>query len=329
MKRILFILTGCALMNNVRSQDFHLSMYDAAPLFLNPSMTGVIEGDWRIHAQCRTQWRAVNFKPYNTALLSFDAPVGKWGFGAQIIEARAGVGNYNALQGTANIAYTVPLSKNKAHNLSFGVQGGVTQKSVEYKLYTFGNQYVTTNGGGFDQSLNSNETFASQSIMLPVVNAGLMYYYAKQQSKLNPFLGFSAFNLIEPKETFFMANNKWPMRFYAHTGVRVNITETIYLLPKVLVMQQGNATEQTFAVDGGFYFKHSQLYFLAGLIYRTKDASIVSLGARKNSYIAKVSYDFNMSTLTPNSDGRGGLEISFTYIHQKEKPKGHKICPRL
>lgn len=328
-KKILLVFIALLSVKTMRSQDFHLSMYDAGPLFLNPALTGVIDGSWRIHGQYRTQWKAVNFKPYNTALLSFDAPYKKWGFGGQIMNSRAGIGNFNALQGLVSAAYTIPLTKNKAHNLTFGVQAGGTQKSMEYKLYTFNNQYITTNGGGFDQSLNTNETFASQSIIIPVVNAGAMYYYAKQQSKLNPFVGFSSFNLLTPTETFFGGSNKLPMRHYLHAGVRINITELFYLLPKVLVMRQGSADEQTLALDAGLFFKHSELYLLAGAVYRTKDAAILSLGAKKNNYVAKVSYDFNTSTLTPNTNGKGGFEISFTYIKMKEKAKGKKICPRL
>src|SRR5687767_10651403 len=124
MKKIFLLLTLSICVTRAGSQDFHLSMYDAGPLFLNPAMTGLHEGDWRVHGQYRTQWKAVNFKPYNTALLSFDMPWKKWGFGAQIMNSRAGIGNYNALQLLVSAAYSVPLTQNKAHNLSFGVQAG-------------------------------------------------------------------------------------------------------------------------------------------------------------------------------------------------------------
>jgi len=312
-----------------KAQDFHLSIYDAAPLFLNPSMTGVFDGDWRVHAQYRTQWKAVNFKPYTTGLISFDVPHKKWGFGGQVVNFRAGYGNYNALQGLGSAAYTVPIDGSKYHNITMGGQLGITQKSVEYQLHTFDNQYTTSNGGGFDNSVNSGELFAGQSIVIPELNAGAMYYYSKQQSKINPFIGFSAFNLLTPTETFLGGTNKLPMRFYLHSGIRVNITEHLYLLPKVLVMQQENFREQTFALDVGYYFKSTELYLLGGLIYRNADAMIFSVGAKKENIIAKVAYDINTSTLAPSTTGRGGFEISFTYIKKQPKEKEIKVCPRL
>lgn len=324
---ILFLLMFSA---DVIAQDFHLSQYDAAPLHLNPAMTGVVEGDWRIHAHYRTQWKAVNFKPYTTGLISFDMPYKKWGFGAQIINYRAGIGNYNALQGLVSAAYTLSIDRNQNHNISFGMQLGATQKSVEYQLHTFDNQYTTVNGGNFDNSLNSGEAFGGQSYILPEFNVGALYYYAKQQSRLNPFIGASAFNILTPKESFFDANNNdLPFRLYVHAGTRINVLETFYVIPKVLFMQQSTFSEITFAGDVGYYLKSSEMYLLGGLIFRNKDAFIISLGARKTNYIVKFAYDINLSTLAVASTGRGGFELSFTYMHQKAQPQHLKICPRL
>lgn len=310
-------------------QDGHLSMYDAAPLHLNPAMTGVFEGNWRLHAQYRTQWKSVNYKPYTSALLSLDIPKGKWGFGAQILNFRAGIGNYNVAQGLISVAYATPIDKQKRHNISFGVQAGLSQKSIEYQLLTYNNQYTTNNGGGFDETISADENFSGQSLIVPVTNVGIMYFFAKQEARLNPFIGVSAFNLIEPRESFSNVDNRLPIRFYGHVGTRINITETIYLLPKVLYMQQREFQELTFAVDAGFYLKGADMYLIGGLIYRNADAGIITFGAKMDNFVAKVGYDFNISTLSTVSSGRGGFELSFTYIHQKNKPQTAKICPRL
>lgn len=329
MKKILFVILLFIGGFNAKAQDWHLSMYDAAPLYLNPAMTGVVDGEWRIHAQYRNQWSSVNFKPFTTGLLSFDMPVGKWGFGGQIVNYRAGIGNYNVLQGLGSAAFTVPVTKNRAHVISFGLQGGVSQKRVEYQLHTFDNQYTTLNGGGFDNGIASGESFSNQAFFIPELNAGFMYYYAKQQSRINPFFGVSAFNLLTPEESWYGVQNKLPMRYYAHAGCRVNLTETIYVLPKVLWMQQQTFNEITFAGDAGFFLKGSEVWILGGLIWRNKDAFIASIGAKKSNFIAKFSYDTNLSQLTAASNGRGGIELSFTYMHQKKDKKTVKICPQL
>ena len=337
MKKLLFSALLVLGSFGSQAQDAHLSLYDAAPLFLNPAMTGVFNGDWRLHAQYRTQWKSVNYKPYTTALISFDAPVKKWGFGAQVSNFRAGIGNYNALQGTVSVAYTTSIDKGKNHNISFGVQGGVTQKTIEHQLLSYNNQYTTNNGGEFILSADPNESIDRQSLIIPNVNAGLMYFYANQQSRLNPFIGVSAFNLTEPKETYTGITNSLPMRFYGHVGTRINLTEKFFILPKALYMRQLQFEEVTFALDASYYLQRNDLYLLAGIVYRNSgafnfrnaDATVVSVGAKMDSFIAKIGYDINVSSLSTVSNGRGGFEISFTYMKQKKKPQTDKICPRL
>ena len=331
MKKQLILFYSILLMagSALKAQDFHLSMYDAAPMFLNPALTGVVDANFRVHAQYRNQWRSVAFKPYNTALISLDAPKGKWGFGGQIMNMRAGVGNYNVLQGLLSLSYAVSLDKNRFNNISFGLQAGVTQKRIEAGLYTFDNQYSNQNGGSFDNSLPSGESFNRQSFVTPQLNAGFMYFNSKQQARLNPFLGYSAFNLSNPKETYYNTTNRLPIRHYAHAGVRINITELFYVLPKALIMLQKNASEQIYSVDAGYFFKEQEFYLLAGINYRVKDASVFYIGARKNNYIAKIGYDANVSSLKDVSKYRGAFEISFTYLAKKSKSKEVRHCPRL
>lgn len=328
MKKRLFLLIIIGSFR-LQAQDAHLSMYDAAPLHLNPAMTGVFEGDWRIHGQYRTQWRAINFKPYTSALLSFDRPYKKWGFGGQITNFRAGIGNFNVLQALVSAAYTTSIDQSRNHNFSFGIQAGINQKTVEYQLLTFNNQYTTNNGGEFNTSINPNEDFSAQSLTTPAVNAGMMYFFAKQESKLNPFVGISAFNLTQPQETFLDFDNRLPIRYYVHTGLRINVTETFYVLPKILYMRQREFQELTIAADIGYYLKGSDVYLLAGAVYRNRDAAILTVGAKMDRMIARIGYDVNVSSLTTASNGRGGFEMSFTYMHLNNKKKTDKICPRL
>jgi type IX secretion system PorP/SprF family membrane protein len=304
-------------------------MYDAPPMFLNPAFTGLIDSKARVHAQYRNQWSSVTYKPFTTALISGDVSKGKWGYGVQVINMRAGIGNYNAFQFLLSAAYNVQLDKNKLHNLSFGLQGGFTQKSIREENLTFDEQYNHHNGGYFDNSTPSNENFTRQSQILPQMNAGILYYYAKQQSRINPFVGVSGFNLTYPKESFYNQNNHLPLRMYVHAGSRVNINELIYVIPKILIMKQGKAFEQTYAVDAGYYVKGGNIFLLAGYVFRAKDASVASLGFKKDNYLLKFAYDFNTSSLKTASKTRGAMEIAFTYFVGKDKTTKVKHCPRL
>lgn len=329
MMKHLLVIINLFIASFVFSQDGHLALYDAAPLSLNPALTGVMDGNYRLHAQYRTQWKAVNFKPYTAILASFDMPIKKWSFGIQLDNFRAGFGNFNVVKGLLSTSYNTPIDAKKNHIISFGVQLGAMQKSVEYQLLSFNNQYNLLNGGDFDKTIVSGENFSAQSVILPVANASGLYYYAKQKARFNPFIGYSAFNLLNSKESLFNQENRLPMRNYLHVGSRVNITEFFYIIPKVLVMQQRTFTEQTYACDFGYFLKRNEVYLLGGLLYRTKDAAVVYGGFKVDGFIFKMGYDINVSSLSRVSTGRGGFELSLTYVNGKREKKNEKICPRL
>ena len=81
--------------------------------------------------------------------------------------------------------------------------------------------------------------------------------------------------------------------------------------------------------DAGYYLKGSDMFLVGGVVYRAKDAMILSVGAKMENIVAKIGYDVNVSSLSTASTGRGGFEISVTYVNQKKKPNTAKICPRL
>ena len=327
--RIVLALVFLISVKAATAQDFHLSQYDAPPMFLNPALTGMFDGKYRIHGHFRQQWMAVATKPYNTAGISFDMPIKKFGIGVQVFNYRAGVGNYNALSALVSVGYDVVFDQKKNHHLALGVQGGIIQKTVDQDKLSYENQYTTANGGGFDAGIASGESFSNSNFMLPSVNAGFLYYFAKDNARLNPFIGFSAFNLTQPTESFYGSSNKLPIRYYAHGGVKVNVSSKIQLLPKFIYMKQINDQELTATLLLHYFLESSETYIIFGPTYRNKDAAIIEAGIKKGRYTARVSYDINTSKLKEVSNSRGGFEVSLTYIARRSKPNPLANCPRL
>lgn len=313
----------------VSAQDFHLSQYDAPPLFLNPALTGMFDGQYRIHGHYRTQWSAIATHPYTTAGLSFDRPIKKFGAGLQIMNYRAGTGDYNVFSVLLSLGYDVVIDKKKRHHLALGIQGGINQKSVNIDKLTFGNQYSSANGGGFDASISSSEIFNNTSMLIHDINAGALYYFAKVNARLNPFIGFSGFHLTQPNESFFGAQNKLPIRYYLHGGTKININEKLQLMPKFIYMNQINDQEYTATILLHYFLKNSDSYLIFGPTLRSKDATIIEGGIKKGNYTVRISYDINTSNLKTVSNQRGGFEISLTYIASKSKPNPLANCPRL
>lgn len=313
------------------AQDFHLSQYDAAPLNLNPAMTGMFEGYYRIHAHYRTQWSVVSTKPYLTTGLSFDKPVKKLALGAQVMNYRAGAGNFNVFTFLVSGAYDMSIGPRKLHHVSAGLQAGFIQTSLDVSRLTFGTQFIPTGTGGtFDQNIPSGESVTVANSLIHDVNAGLMYYYANAGSRINPFLGASFFHLTQPDQSIIVngASSKLPFRFNIHGGCKINISEKIQLVPKFLYMDQVNNKERTSSIIGHYYMKTYDAFLFFGPTFRNKDAAIFEGGLKYGKFTYGISYDVNTSSLIAKTNGRGGLEFSVTYVPKVQKPTS-PICIRL
>jgi type IX secretion system PorP/SprF family membrane protein len=330
LKKIL-LLSGSFLLlalTSIQAQDFHLSQYDASPLFLNPAMTGMFDGKYRVHLHYRTQWSTISTKPFTTTGAAFDMPVKKMGVGLQVMNHRAGSGSYNSLSALLSLSYDL-ASRTNMHHLAVGIQAGIVQKSVSGDKLLFGNQYDAANGGGFNTAISSGETFKNTNFIVPLVNAGLLYYFAKSNARLNPFFGLSAFNLTQPEETFFETGSKLPIRYYVHGGIKINVNEKIQLLPKVIYMKQLDNQEITASLLLHYFMKDADTYFIIGPTYRHKDAAIIEVGIKKGPYTVRISYDINTSPLKTVSYYRGGFEASFTYTVGNHKINPAINCPRI
>ncbi|RYE21972.1 MAG: type IX secretion system membrane protein PorP/SprF, partial [Sphingobacteriales bacterium] len=93
MKYILIIIAilGFSLNSNlaIAQIDPHFSQYYANPLWLNPGLTGVTDGDYRVNVNAKQQWTNLN-NGYLTAGASFDmAPKKNLALGAMVINQRA------------------------------------------------------------------------------------------------------------------------------------------------------------------------------------------------------------------------------------------------
>jgi type IX secretion system PorP/SprF family membrane protein len=332
MKRMIkkFLLPACVFFGmQMAAQDFHLTHYDAAKIYLNPAMTGMFDGFYRVHANYRNQWSAVATRPFQTAALAFDMPVNRYGVGIQVMDSRAGYGNFNEMQVHLSGAYDLRCDKNNVHHIAFGMEAGVIQKSISFGRLSWDNQYTMADGGGFDASMPSGEPYNTEQIYLLDISAGALYYYAKEGSRINPFIGFSAFHLNQPNETFYGVTNKLPIHYIVHAGTRIGINERLQLQVRYLYMKQTNAQENVFGLLANIYLPGSESYLIVGPTFRSKDAAIMEVGLRQGAFTYRMSYDVNVSTLKPATNNRGGIEFSVIFIAKRKTPIVAPNCPRL
>ena len=306
--------------------DPHFSQYYANPLYLNPALTGVIDGDYRATVNFKQQWSALN-SSFLTGGASFDmAPKKNFAFGATILNQRAGDLDFNYLSALVSGSYRLRFGNEGLQMVSFGLQAGIINRSFDFSQARFGNQFNPITG--YDGGMMSGETLSSQSSLVPDVNAGIMFFDGDPDKGVNVFLGASAAHLTRPMDRFSGTNSRIPVRFTAHGGARIKASALLDIVPNALFMYQGNTNE----VSLGAYAQlnvNPSANILFGGIYRNKDAAIAFVGLQLKNMVFGLSYDVNTSSFNRASNSNGGLELSISLIGRNGIIGPNFFCPRL
>ncbi len=121
------------------------------------------------------------------------------------------------------------------------------------------------------------------------------------------------------------------MRYTAHAGVKLALSETFSLTPNALYLRQGNASEKM--VGAYAQLKASDnTEFLLGGNYRFKDAIVPFAGFYYKSIVLGLSYDINQSDLGKSVSNTNSFEISLSYTGRKSAKQAEAknfVCPRL
>ena len=322
-----FLLIQCTF-----GQDIHFSQADLSPINLNPSLTGLFDADYRIHANERSQWRSVTV-PYKTFSATFDAalrkiPVpGLIGVGLVFNTDKAGDGDFGTTQIKLAAAYHYKFKNDSNLIVSAGFDFAYNQHTVNYSNFYFGNQY---NGYTYDPNLLSGEIFPSDKILYFDGSVGASVNY-----KINkiPFeFGIAYHHLNKPEQSFFSETLvELDRKFDSHFSARFDVTNKVSLLPTIFWFRQGKFNELN--LGGLAQIKLNSVAFrsvyLGGWL-RMKDAAIICFAFDYQNFRFGVSYDINISSLTVASAGKGGLELSLRYIFSKADKMlipGKHICP--
>jgi type IX secretion system PorP/SprF family membrane protein len=205
-----------------------------------------------------------------------------------------------------------------SHKLHFGYQIGYVQKNINMGGLTFPDQY-DRNLGGFNAALPNNETFNGQQLSYTDMNIGLIW--SKRIGAFDLEAGLAFFHFNYPKETFFSPGNSLISRKVMHFSGKVDLTEKIFLQPKLLLMGTTKATDYLVGTNVGYRVSENKAtiksvfggILLRNGISRNNDAFIAIAGLNFKAFDLGFSYDLNVSDLNIATNYQGGFEISFIY----------------
>ncbi|MGB1247961.1 MAG: PorP/SprF family type IX secretion system membrane protein [Chitinophagales bacterium] len=346
MRRLIVFLLVAASMLELKAQDPHITMFYNAPNQLNPALTGVFNGNYRVSALYRSQWgevlREENTSQFRTMVASADfrLPVNKnsLGIGLQLLNDKASASDYGTLRVGMSFAYSMSLDKWKKHRLSIGLQAAMIQRSFSPDGLRLGHQW---NGSFYDSSidigndayfntLNQNRTFFDASV-------GALYFYRSRDNRTSAYGGFSFQHLNEPNQALGVAEAKLPIRFSVHAGVEVPVADQFSVLPKFLFQSQGQNIETLFGADMRYIFdprNPAGNSFHLGAMYRmvgglntdnsnslNSESIAILTGITFNGIGIGAAYDINVSEFADATLTRGAFEISASYIGSWERRK--------
>ncbi len=319
------LMTFFFVSNKSFAQDPQFSQYYAAPMYLNPGLTGINQrGSMGINY--RNQWPAIdatfetysfyvdyNFEDYNSSA------------GLIVNSDREGIAGLNSTNIGLQYAYQVRLN----HKWTFrpGAEVAYYWRDVDFSRLTFGDQF---DENGLQRPM-TGEVFSSDfaARFFDMSLGGVIF---------NPsaWLGYSMHHVLEPNQSLSGGNSPLPRKFSLHGGYKIPFSAV-----SVRAQRSTKGRERSFTpsfnyrqqdrfkqLDLGVYFTLEPV--LLGLWYRgvpidglkgvaNNEAIIMMIGLSKNDFTVGYSFDYTISDLGIASGG--AHEISLTYAFSLANPR--------
>jgi len=298
------------------AQDIHFSQFYETPLYRNPALAGIVNGDIRVQAVYRTQWNSVAHA-YKTASINgeYKMPVGKSDdyltVGLQLFYDRAGTTELTTTQFLPALNYHKSLSGEKNMYLSAGFMAGIVQRHLDPTKITTNSQY---------DGLGLGETFDRTQFSYPDAAAGLSFNTGLgDDPEANLVLGVAYHHFNRPKNSFYSTSDiRLQPKWVYSADIRFGVADNSYITVRADHLQQGSSSETVAGAmygiklgdngDGYSYALH------AGAFIRVNDCIIPTVKLDYHPFSVAFSYDVNTSKLKTSSYGRGGFELSLTYV---------------
>ena len=244
------------------AQDHLYSQFFNSPVYLNPALNGQFEGDFRVNMIYRNQYTSSGANSnYLTGSIDYNIP--QFGGGIGLIFSHSTEGN--AFLSSNNVAgiYSYSVGSDQ-YVLSFGLQAGISNNSIDYSKLVFDDQ-IDPRYGIIPGSISSADA-------VPFNNK---YYFdagAGVNLVVGDFMvGTSLQHLNSPNESFTGTPAKLPIRGTGYLSYRLDLNkdenidddEKSYLLPSAVYYKQSASSSAAIGME----YKHKSVS--AGLWYRT------------------------------------------------------------
>jgi type IX secretion system PorP/SprF family membrane protein len=330
----------------VLAQDKHFSQFHSSPLQLNPALTGLINGSYRVNLNYRNQWSKIIGNNFQTIAASGDmnikSPVKAWnkdllGIGLSFFSDKVAGYDLNNTEVALQSAYHKSTGANQF--LSLGVKLGIFQRGINYENLRFEDQYVE--GQGYTRT--SLEILPENNLSMMELALGLDYTLTGKKNQ-GLGIGVSVHHITSPDFSFFNLSPalvepaKQPLYgiFSFHLSGSLALTEDQSILPRIWYIQQGPHKLFTLGTlfktpldpdnikslhAGGF------LRIVNGEKSMALESFIPMIGFELGNVNIGLSYDANLRRLAPSYFQQSIFELSLSILGNYDNQSF--FCPKF
>ena len=340
MKLAGLLTTICLVFGSLSlsAQDLHNTLYDYAPLSVNPANAGNFLGSYRVGGIYRDQFSVLSSTnsegqtvsgDFVTPMFYVDAPLpftigkkGHWiGAGLSFQTDNSGTLNQETTFFGLAASFNYVVSSKKNTYFTVGVQGGMRSRSYGFDGATTEESILMSTNALDDAALNP---FSGQGQNAPgadglIINAGVKFR-TNIDKKTHFHIGLAALNITRPNQSLNkpMSDSieyRLPLRVNLHTGLRRQLNKKWTLNPTLYVSTIGNQNQAAVQVWGEYLFnKEKEIDFRFGLGHRLGRDIQPLLGINYGPLRVAASYDVRMGSLGKAINNRGGFEVGVSYV---------------
>ncbi|MBN7811515.1 type IX secretion system membrane protein PorP/SprF [Algoriphagus sp. H41] len=313
---LFWILFGLAY--SVSAQDFHYSQFYAAPLYLNPALTGSTELS-RVGVNYRKQWPGLDqdFNAYSAYFDHYSYDL-KSGFGLAVNSFQET--NFHINTSDISLSYAYNLQIAESWNFRLGTQVSAVRRSAALDNLVFGDQVDLFNRTISANTMDNIPDFEPYSY-IDIAFGGLL-------TSESFWLGSAFHHINEPQLSFYPDDELGylPIKWSVHGGWNFPLGANQYFGSKYDNMASVMAN---FKKQGAFqqFDIGTQLLYrsvISGISYRgipglrnmpNQDSIIFLLGLKLESgLVIGYSYDFMVSNIGTQTKGAHELSVRYQFL---------------
>jgi type IX secretion system PorP/SprF family membrane protein len=343
---ILVILVG----STAQAQDPFFSQSYAAPLTINPALTGLFNGKLRVSAIYRDQGRQALESPFVTFGTGLDlrfkaSRFGKGyqdyaGVGILFMTDRIDEANYTSNGILVSGAFHKSLDVRNRQFLSLGFQGGVRQRDISYDGIFFSDQFNGTTG----YTDLTAENLPPNNYAYGDFAWGINYSVGGRNDAAL-FIGFGMHHFLTANNSFYTPidefgiypDNELITRYTLHASGQIPVGDKVQVLPRALIQLQG----PHFMADAGGSLRFILSEYAGTALHigswarpiwnedsSVEVSAIVGLvGFEYKNVLFGMSYDIALDPLVGGRQGRSAFEISVAYLGDYDTES--VVCPKF